>query len=123
MTYSDDFIKTCEAASFDPMTGEYTEAQVILEEVDTITQKLQDFAFTFDNYLELDADGFVAESEDLKGFWTEYADEFTDDQEDLYEIAFALEQDAAYYFEAEIRQSELDEELDQRQHEDSRRFN
>jgi len=88
-----------------------------------ITQKLQDFAFTFDAYLELDADGFVSESEDLKGFWTEYADEFTDDQEDLYEIAFALEQDAAYYFEAEIRQSELDEELDQRQHEDSRRFN
>ena len=87
-----------------------------------ITQKLQDFAFTFDNYLELDADGFVAESEDLKGFWTEYADEFTDDQEDLYEIAFALEQDAAYYFEEELKQLERDQLADEMGYEGSKGY-
>jgi hypothetical protein len=78
-----------------------------------ITQKLQDFTLTFDAYLELDADGFIAESEDLKGFWTEYADEFTDDQSDLYEIAFALEQDAAMYFEEELKQAERDQLADE----------
>jgi hypothetical protein len=87
-----------------------------------ITQKLQDFAFTFDAYLELDADGFVAESEDLKGFWTEYADEFTDDQEDLYEIAFALEQDAAYYFEEELKQLERDQLADEMGYEGSKGY-
>ena len=78
-----------------------------------ITQKLQDLAHTFDNYLELDADGFVAESEELKELWTDHADEFTDDQEDLYEIAYALEQDAALYFEEELKQAERDELADE----------
>ena len=78
-----------------------------------ITQKLQDLAHTFDNYLELDADGFVAESEELKELWTDHADEFTDDQSDLYEIAYALEQDAALYFEEELKQMDRDELADE----------
>ncbi len=78
-----------------------------------ITQKLQELAFTFDNYLHLDADGFVAESEELKELWTDHADEFTDDQTDLYEIAYALEQDAALYFEAELKQLERDQLADE----------
>ena len=86
------------------------------------TQKLQDFAHTLDNYLELDADGFVAESEDLKDLWTEHADEFTDDQSDLYEIAFALEQDAAYYFEEELKQLERDQLADEMGYEGSKGY-
>ena len=77
------------------------------------TTKLQDFAHTLDNYLELDADSFVDESEALKEFWTDHADDLTDDQTDLYEIAFALEQDAAMYFEEELKQAERDELADE----------
>jgi len=85
-----------------------------------ITQKLQDFAFTFDTPLELTISGFDYEAEALEEFYDEWNWNFTGDQEDLYEVAFALMEIADEHFESERRESEREQELDERRYEGSR---
>ena len=78
-----------------------------------ITTKLQDFAFTFETLHELDSSGLDYEKEALDTFHMEYGNRYTDDQQDLYEVAFALMEMADEHFEPERRESEAEERRDE----------
>jgi hypothetical protein len=78
------------------------------------TQKLQDYEFTFDNFLELSPSGCEHESGSLQEFYDDNEADFTEEEHELYDVVLGLSQEAMYYYEAELRQEELDEELDQR---------
>ncbi len=78
-----------------------------------ITTKLQDFAFTFETLHELDSSGFDFEKAALVEFGFEFSPEFTDEQQDLYEVAFALMEMADEHFEPERREEEAGERRDE----------
>ena len=87
-----------------------------------ITQKLKDFELTFDCYLELDPEGCEAEAEELKEFYDEWNRCFSDDESDLYEIVYALMEDAQIYHESELNQERAEQLADEMRYEGSQGY-
>ena len=84
------------------------------------TQKLEDFAFTFDNYRELDVSGYDFEVDALQSFHDEHSNYFTDLDDDLYEAVEELRDVAGEHFDTVAAQEQLEQEVDERRHEGSR---
>ena len=80
------------------------------------TTILEDFAFTFDNYLELGVSGYDYEVEAYKKFCDEFEDYFTDMDHDLCAKIFGLIEIAGEHFDFVAAQEELEQEIDERKY-------
>jgi hypothetical protein len=87
-----------------------------------ITQQLQDYQFTFSEYLELSPEGCEHEAGALQDFYDENVDDFSIAERDLYDVVLGLSQEAMYYHEAELRQCRSDELADEMSYEGARHF-
>ena len=76
-------------------------------------KKLEEFCFTFDNYLELDECDLSVEMECLQGYADDYSEEFTPYEFSLYEKAEGLHGEAKVYFDTIAREEEAEEVRDQ----------
>jgi len=80
------------------------------------TQKLEDYETTLANWHELGEEEYKLEVDEFQYYYEEYGDYFTQEEFDIYNRADSLIGDAELFYEAEARQEELDQEMEERKY-------
>ena len=94
MSYSDEFIKVCKAASFDPMTGEYIEA-VTNKNYEIQLNKIYDDLKEYETLDEGQLEGLILQVEDINDLLN---DDTTDEEFHIMNLCEDIIGEAEIYY-------------------------